>query len=190
LASLRRRWVRRLGWYPGDWIWIAMLTFAAAAAGAAAAIFLTTRAESGGGGTFVAPGVLSSVAEPKTAPVRTVNTSTLPRAPEPTVSRPPGPPPPANGRTPWPSTGSGWTVVLISYPKDGGRRSALAAADRAAGKRLPEVGVLDSGLFASLHPGYFVVFSGIYGTNERALAALRTVRASGFSGAYTRQITR
>src|SRR5439155_23283 len=41
LATLRRRWIRRLGWYPGDWIWISLLTLVVAAAGAAAAIALT-----------------------------------------------------------------------------------------------------------------------------------------------------
>jgi hypothetical protein len=190
LPSLRRRWVRRLGWYPGDWVWMSLLTLLFAAAGAAAAIFITTREQPSGSRTFVAPGILPSVAEPTTAPVTTVDTATLPTAPEPTVKRPPGPPPPPNGRTVWPATGSGWTVVLVSYPKVGGRQLALGAATRAAKARLPEVGVLDSNRFASLHPGYYVVFSGIYGTNAGAEAALRTARSSGFAGAYSRQITR
>ena len=38
LASLRRRWVRRVGWYPGDWMWIPLLALVVAGAGAAAAI--------------------------------------------------------------------------------------------------------------------------------------------------------
>ena len=25
VASLRRRWVRRIGWYPGDWVWLPLL---------------------------------------------------------------------------------------------------------------------------------------------------------------------
>jgi hypothetical protein len=50
--------------------------------------------------------------------------------------------------------------------------------------------VLDSGRFSSLHPGYYIVFSGVYSTSGEADAALRTARASGFSSAYTRQISR
>ena len=53
-----------------------------------------------------------------------------------------------------------------------------------------EVGVIDSGQFSSLHPGYYVVFTGVYSSADEAEAALRTVRASGFSSAYTRQISR
>jgi NAD+--asparagine ADP-ribosyltransferase len=80
--------------------------------------------------------------------------------------------------------------VLISYPKATGRDDALATATRAAKARLPGVGILDSDRFSSLHPGYFVVFSGIYGSQARAEAALRTARASGFSGAYARPVSR
>src|SRR5207237_3436 len=43
LPSLRRRWIRRVGWYPGDWIWVSLLTLVVAAAGAASAIILTQR---------------------------------------------------------------------------------------------------------------------------------------------------
>src|SRR5207237_6452275 len=38
ISALRRGWVRRLGWYPGDWVWVSLLTLLVAAAGAAGAI--------------------------------------------------------------------------------------------------------------------------------------------------------
>lgn len=190
VPGLRRRWVRRLGWYPGDWIWASLLTLLVAVAGATVAILLTRHEEAKGGQTFVATTALTSVAEPTTAPPTTANTATLPTAPEPTVTKPAGPPPPPNGRTPWPAGRNGWTIVLISYPMQGGRATALATASRAARAGLPEVGVLQSGRFSSLHPGYYVVFSGVYGSKAAADAAVRTARASGFAGAYTRQITR
>ncbi len=41
LASLRRSWMRRIGWYPGDWIWVSLPTLLVAVAGAAVAIALT-----------------------------------------------------------------------------------------------------------------------------------------------------
>jgi hypothetical protein len=50
--------------------------------------------------------------------------------------------------------------------------------------------VLDSSDYSSLHPGYDVVFSGVYSTPAEAAAALATAHAAGFEGAYTRQISR
>ena len=50
--------------------------------------------------------------------------------------------------------------------------------------------MLDSARFSSLHPGYYVVFSGVYGSKTQADAALRTARSSGFAGAYSRPISR
>ena len=55
ISALRRRWVRRLGWYPGDWVWVSLVTLCVAAAGAAAAIALGDGPGSGGGTTAVAP---------------------------------------------------------------------------------------------------------------------------------------
>ena len=192
VPALRRGWVRRLGWYPGDWVWLSLLTLAIAAAGAAAAIAIT-KAREPAGQTLVAPTALASVHEPTLAGAPTAGSGTLPTAPEPTVSTaraattaPAGPP---NGRTPWPSGRNGWTLVLISYPK-AERTTALATAARAAKAGLPDVGVLDSDNYSSLHPGYFVVFSGVYGSQARAAAALGTARSSGFAGAYARPVSR
>jgi hypothetical protein len=192
-TRLGNRWRHRLGWYPGDWIWQSLVLLLVAAAGTAVSIALTRHEDAQAGETMVAAAPLSTVGEPTTAPVTTVNTATLPTPPEPTtpVRSARVPPPPPNGRTPWPTDRrSGWTVVLVSYPTQGSRTTALATATRAAKAGLPEVGVLDSGRFASLHPGYWVVFAGIYGSKGRADAALRTARASGFAGAYSRQMTR
>jgi hypothetical protein len=55
---------------------------------------------------------------------------------------------------------------------------------------LKEVGVLDSEDFASLHPGFFVVFAGIYPSLEAAENAVGDARDAGFSNAYAREITR
>jgi hypothetical protein len=50
--------------------------------------------------------------------------------------------------------------------------------------------VLDSSLYASLQPGYYVVFTGIYASKADADAAVATARQAGFGGAYSRQIAR
>ncbi len=43
VPGLRRGWLRRFGWYPGDWVWLSLLTLLVAAGGAAAAIVITDR---------------------------------------------------------------------------------------------------------------------------------------------------
>jgi len=192
VARLRRRWIRRFGWYPGDWVWLSLLTLLVAAAGAAVAIVLTEKRHDTGN-TFTATAPITSVAEPTPVPSTTapptVDTSTLPTAPEPTTSTP-VPPAPKNGRYAWPANQIGWTIVLVSYPKTNGRTAALSTADRAAHSGLTQVGVLDSSRYASLQPGYYVVFTGIYHGKSDADAAVSTARQAGFSGAYTRQIAR
>lgn len=192
LPSLRRRWIRRLGWYPGDWIWISLLTLMVAAAGAASAIALSGHVNDKGSVFVATPGV--SVTEPAPVPTtttaQTVDTSTLPTAPEPTTTAPTRPAGAKNGRLVWPANENGWTIVLVSYPKTNGRPAALQTAAKGARSGLHEVGVLDSSLYASLQPGYYVVFAGIYPAKADADAAVATARQAGFGGAYSRQIAR
>jgi hypothetical protein len=95
-----------------------------------------------------------------------------------------------NGALSWPATTDGWTIVLLSYPAVRGRTAPLQTARRAAGLGLPQVGVLDSSDFSSLHPGYAIVFSGVYRSRADAEAALTSARATGFGTAYTREISR
>ena len=193
LPSFRRGWIRHVGWYPGDWVWISLLTLVVAAAGAAAAILVTEHNDDKGS-VFVAPSTNVSVTEPTVVPSTapkptTVDTSKLPTAPEPTspAASPKGP---KNGRVPWPRNENGWTIVLVSYPKTTGRPAALQTADRAARAGLRQVGVLDSSRYASLQPGYYVVFAGVYPGKSDADTAVATARQAGFGGAYSRQIAR
>jgi cell division septation protein DedD len=193
LPSLRRRWIRRLGWYPGDWIWVSLLTLVVAGVGAASAIVLTRHVNDNKASFFTAPPAVS-VTEPAPVPTATtpatVDTSTLPTAPEPTTTAPVKPPGPKKGRFAWPKNENGWTIVLVSYPKTNGRPSALQTADKATRSGLNQVGVLDSSLYASLQPGYYVVFTGVYPAKADADAAVATARQAGFGGAYSRQIAR
>jgi len=52
---------------------------------------------------------------------------------------------------------------------------------------LTDVGVLNSSRFASLHPGYFVVFTGVFDAQPEATSALPRARAA-FPLAYAREI--
>ena len=84
------------------------------------------------------------------------------------------------------ATKRGWTIVLVSLPQATGRDEA---AEQAADAR--EVACAASACwtrrFASLHPGYYVVFTGIFDTQVEAASALQRARAV-VRGAYTREI--
>lgn len=188
VAVLGSTWRKRLGWYPGDWIWPSLLALiVAAGAGAASALWLADRS-SANDQTVVAtsPGASSlqqtqTAPEPTTAPTTTPTTATAPA--------PPPPPPPAKTLVPWPAARSGWTIVLDSLPSVNGRAPALAEARQALHLGLKKVGVLDSSKFSSLHPGYFVVFFGIYDTQAAAQSAVIDAHQKGYGGAYPRRIT-
>ena len=77
--------------------------------------------------------------------------------------------------------------MLLSLPQSNGRDAAAAQAKRARVGGLRRVGVLDSSRYASLHPGYYVVFQGIYGSEVEASSALQRARAV-FPTAYQREI--
>jgi hypothetical protein len=182
VPALRRRWIRRFGWYPGDWVWVSILTLLVAIAGAAVSIAVT-HGRSHAAVTVTAPPVSTAPAATVPAAPATTGaaaTTTAPRKPR----RPTTP----NGRIGWPAHVNGWTIVLFSYPKTVGEAQAQATALRAAGKGLRNVGVLDSSRYASLQPGYYVVFTGIYGSKSDADAAVATARQAGFAGAYSRQV--
>ena len=112
VASLRRGWVRRVGWYPGDWFWLALAALVVASAGAAAAIVLGRKHAEERPVTVVAPPLQVSL--PTAATGR-------------------------NGRTLWPRGLDGWTVVLGSSPATRGQTKPLALATGAA-RRGPAAG--------------------------------------------------
>jgi hypothetical protein len=188
LGSLSAAWRERFGWYPGDWVWPVLLGFVIAVAGAGAAIIL---ADAGAEDRTIVATEGGPPHSPTTSPVTT--TVALPTVPTGT----PTAPPPATTTTPapgalisWPAGRSGYTVVLESIPTRAGRSLAVARARDASRDGLPEVGVLDSSRYSSLHPGYHVVFSGIYSSRSEAERARAAASAKGFGAAYTRQITR
>lgn len=83
---------------------------------------------------------------------------------------------PTAGATGWPSAEDGWTIVLASFPQAEGRRAAALKAREARRRGLRRVGVLDSSSYASLRPGYWVVFTGIYTSEAEATSELQRAR--------------
>jgi hypothetical protein len=169
------------------WVVPALLGLVIAVIGTAAAIAISSDGDPAGavsvatGGSLTATNDLSTLTapEPTTAPVTTET------APPPTTTAPPPPTNPAVAE--WPQGRKGWTIVLLSLPQANGREAAEAKAKQARDGGLRQVGVLDSSKFASLHPGYYVVFTGIYDTEAEAASALQRARAV-FGTAYQRQI--
>jgi hypothetical protein len=194
IGRLSAAWQERFGWYPRDWIWRVLLGFLIAVAGATAAIVLS---EAGAQDRTI----VATEGGPPHAPTTAQATATVPLpsvpsgTPTGTPSTPTTPPPatttaPRPGAlTAWPAGRSGFTVVLQSIPSSAGRSLALARARDASRAGLPQVGVLDSSRYASLHPGYYVVFSGIYSSRSQADRARSAAVAKGFELAYSREIT-
>jgi hypothetical protein len=116
-------------------------------------------------------------------------------APEPTepaattapAATAPAPRPANPAAVAWPQGRRGWTIVLLSLPQANGRAAAAAQAAEARSGGLRRVGVLDSSKYASLHPGYYVVFTGIFESEPAAASSLQRARAV-FPTAYQREI--
>ena len=70
-----------------------------------------------------------------------------------------------------------------------GRAPATAEARQALHLGLKKVGVLDSAQFSSLHPGYYVVFFGVYSSQAAAQSSIIDAHQKGYGGAYPRRIT-
>ena len=88
----------------------------------------------------------------------------------------------------WPSRDRGHTIVLASIPKERGRNAADRKANEAIDRGLSEVGVLDSSQYSSLTAGYYVVFTGIYDTQQEAENGLAGARAANYPLAYVREV--
>lgn len=86
----------------------------------------------------------------------------------------------------WPAGQNGWTIALASLPQTGGKRAAITRAREARKAGLSTVGVLDSSRYASLHAGYWVVFTGVYTSEAEATSALQPARSFSRTAAVRR----
>jgi hypothetical protein len=94
----------------------------------------------------------------------------------------------ASGIADWPTGADGWTIALASLPQTGGRAAAVERARAARSKGLTQVGVLDSSRYASLHPGYWIVFAGVYASEAEATSELEAVRRASRTAAVRRVV--
>jgi len=204
VGVLASSWQRRFAWYPGDWVWPVLLLLALTVAATAAVVAANaSRSGSAAPATATTDVPLGPGATRGTVPV--VTTSTLPNAPQPTITTGPLPTAPGSGpgrpgvTTPranpnalavWPAAKSGYTIILESLPVAAGRANAVARARRAKRNGLAAVGVIVSSEYSSLHPGYYVVFSGIYPSQAEAAAGVSAAHARGFPDAYQTRVTK
>jgi hypothetical protein len=186
LGTLGSAWERRFGRYPGDWLFTSLLLLVVAAGSATAGI-VSGRDTTSASGERTLVAISPVVAAPSAPPFAPTTTTTAvtpaPAAPKPKPTRR------AAGPIAWPSR-TGFTIVIASIPARGtGRADAESKAKLALSRGLRKVGVLVSDRFASLHPGYYVVFSGVYDSLEEAQTAVGRV-VSRFPNAYAREIAR
>jgi hypothetical protein len=185
---------RPSAWYAGDWVWPALVMLVVALITAAAAVAIAaTRDDDDRPRLVVAtsPIVPTLTGAPPIAPPTTAPSVTLPEEEAPVEPPPPPTPPPAAANEPitWPAGRNGFTVVLASVPASS-RAAALQRARQAREAGLEEVGVLTSSRYPSLHPGYLVVFSGVYPTLASAQTASGVARQRGYADAYAAQVAR
>jgi hypothetical protein len=185
-ATAGSAWRERVGRRGPPWLWPILAALAVAAVMTGVAI-LISRSGDGERAFLEATGPIS-ISTPTTEQLPTEPPTTAPTETEPQPTQPTT----TQARQPeiveWPSE-SGYTVVIASLPTSGGRELAVRKAREALRSNLPEVGVLDSAEFSSLHPGYYVVFSGIYPNQRAALDGVGRVQRL-YPASYIRQISR
>jgi cell division septation protein DedD len=135
-------------------------------------------------GVVTAPVTGSTTTSPAQTTVPSVPTRTAPT----TTTAPPAtqPTPGTTAAGTWPPGVSGYTVVLRSLPKSGTSEQQARAVAR--GITGVTAGVLDSSRYASLNPGWWVVYAGRYATLTQADAAAARLRAAGHAGVYARRV--
>jgi hypothetical protein len=166
------------------WPILAALLVAAVMTGVA---ILISRGSDDDGPEVIAATGPSSISTPTTQTLPTEPTTTAETETEPATTA--TEPPPEPQLVDWPPSQNGYTIVIASLPASGGRALAIEKARDVLATGLPEVGVIDAGEFSSLHPGYYVVFSGIYDDQREALDGIGRVQRL-YPAAYIRQISR
>ena len=172
--------------WAGAWLLPALVGLVVAVLGAGAAIALSADGEepeaipTATGGSLTVRGGTPTLTAPEPTTPTTARTAPAATAPATTA--------PTNAAAvAWPKSRRGWTIVLLSLPQANGRDAAGAQAKKARDGGLRRVGILDSSQYASLHPGYYVIFQGVYGSEAEAASKLQRARRV-FPSAYQREI--
>jgi len=175
--------------WTGNWLVPALLGLIVAITGTGAAIAISDDSQPEAAPSTATGGSLTVTGgqETLTAPEPPAATTTPPVTTAPPATTAPPTRPAVPRAITWPPDRRGWTIVLLSLPQGNGRAAAVERAAEARRGGLRRVGVLNSSRYASLHPGYYVVFHGIFDSEAEATSALQRARAI-FRLAYAREI--
>jgi hypothetical protein len=91
--------------------------------------------------------------------------------------------PPVTDADTWPDGTSGWTVILASTKS---QSDATAFRNRVRGTGR-SAGLIESSLYATLEPDYWVVYSGVYTSRAQAISQAATLRRT-YAGAYATRV--
>jgi hypothetical protein len=183
-AGLAERWRHALPFSGGGWRWAILVALAIAVLAATAAILTTQKSQTKTLQNF-GPKVHPTTAETGTVTDQTVTSTTTPTT---TSRKPPKPPVDSAGLIAWPGPPNYYTVVLASIPISGGKAGARQKALEALNAGLGDVGVLESSDYSSLHPGYYVVFSGVFKSQSAAVRHIPAASKAGFVKPYQKRV--
>lgn len=182
-TGLAERWRYALSFSNGGWRWPVLVALAVAVLAATIAI-LANQADRTKTLQELGPTVHPTSTSTGTV---TTQTSTAATTATTTETKPPKPPVDSAGLIAWPGPPN-YTIVLASLPISGGKNGARQKALEALNAGLGDVGVLKSSDYSSLHPGYFVVFSGVFADQSAALRRLPAARKVGFDSAFVKRV--
>jgi hypothetical protein len=192
-AGLAQRWRNALPLADKEWGWPVLLALVIAAL---AALFAILAAQSNNTSTLQALGptvkqttaaAATSSSQTTTGNETTGTASTKTQTTAGTGTTSTSPISPGGGLITWPGPAA-YTIVLASLPVSNGKAAARARALEAVHSGLVDVGVLASSDYSSLHPGYYVIFSGVYGSQSEAQKHLSAAQRAGFDTPYPKRV--
>jgi len=182
-SRLSERWRYALPFSDGSRSWPVLIALAIAVLAATVAI-LATQINQTKTLQELGPTVHPTTADTGTVAAQTISGTTTPTT---TSHKTPKPPVDSAGLIAWPGPPA-YTIVLASVPISSGKNGAKQKALEALNAGLGDVGVLKSSDYSSLHPGYYVVFSGVFNNQSAALKRLPAARKAGFDSAFVKRV--
>ncbi|MGA9760836.1 MAG: hypothetical protein WBQ14_00215 [Gaiellaceae bacterium] len=193
-AGLAERWRHALPLADKDWGWPVLIALTIAVLASVFAILAvqgdksTTLQALGPSVQTTTPEAATTAASQTTTSDTSSETGTTGTLATGTTSTSTSPIRTGGGLIAWPGPAA-YTIVLASLPVSGGKEAARQKALEAVHSGLgPDVGVLTSSDFSSLHPGYYVIFSGVYESQSEALKHRSAAERAGFNSPYVKRV--
>jgi hypothetical protein len=192
-AGLAERWRHALPLADKDWGWPILIALAIAVLASVFAI-LAVQGDKSTTLQALGPSVRQTTASATTATSQTVTSNTATSSKTSTTgalttnTTSSSPVRTGGGLITWPGPAA-YTILLASLPASSGKEAARQKALEAVHSGLgPDVGVLNSSDFSSLHPGYYVIFSGVYESQSEALKHRSAAERAGFNSPYVKRV--